>query len=803
MKRKIILLLLLFGNAFFVQAQICGRVLDNLKDALAGVNVMVKNTTIGVLTNADGIFKITYSSNEPFTLEVSNLGYNTREIKVDPGSTVDVGDIILLEGNELLSEVVITHERANKFSRKETAYVAKLPLKDIDNTQVYSTITNELLESQVITNFDDAMKNAVGMKSLWESTGRGGDGAGYYSLRGFSLQPQLVNGLPGLTNGTINPANIERIEVLKGPSATLFGTGVSSYGGLINVVTKKPYIGQGGELSYTGGSFGFNQIVMDVNTNVGENDKIYLRINTAYTTQQSFQDAGFKKTFFIAPSLTYRANNRLSFSFYGEITQAEQTNPTFLFLNRSNPLKINSIDELHYNKELSFTSNDLSLKNPTQNYRGEMMYKLSDKWQLQTLLSSSSTSTTGYYTYLFDYNIFKDITFTRMMNKQNANTYTNDIQQNFIGNFNIGNVNNKMLLGLDYYSTTSADYGSGYVRFGYVKADGSAVPDNPLTIFEDESKKVPLSSAAADAALAETSTNNLKARTNTYSAYMSDVVSLSKKFIVMAGLRLDYFDNIGDVTSDEDNYEQVALSPKFGIIYQPINDKLSFFTNYQNSYNNYAPRTVSDVDGSNQHIKNFKPERANQFEGGVKTNLYDGRLNVTISYYDILVSNTVMTDPNNMNNTIQDGETSSQGLEFELNANPLPGLDVHGGYSYNNSNVESGNAEVNGTRPLEAGPKHVYNMWANYQLMQGRARGFGIGFGFDGSGEQYVINYASTGDLMFPAYAVFNGSIFYQSNKYRISFKANNLFDKDYYTGWSTINPQAPRNFAINLTYSF
>lgn len=105
---------------------------------------------------------------------------------------------------------------------------------------MYNTITTDLLESQIVTNFDDALKNAAGVENLWTSTGRGGDGAGYYSMRGFSVQPQLVNGLPGLTNGTINPANIERIEVLKGPSATLFGNAVSSYGGLINVVTKNP-----------------------------------------------------------------------------------------------------------------------------------------------------------------------------------------------------------------------------------------------------------------------------------------------------------------------------------------------------------------------------------------------------------------------------------------------------------------------------------------------------------------------------------------------------------------------------------
>ncbi len=115
--------------------------------------------------------------------------------------------------------------------------VAKMPLKNLENPQVYQSVSRAILKEQVVTNFNDALKNATGVSRLWESTGRGGDGAEYFSMRGFAVQPTLVNGMPSVNNGGLDPAHIESIEVVKGPSGTLFGSPMISYGGLINITT--------------------------------------------------------------------------------------------------------------------------------------------------------------------------------------------------------------------------------------------------------------------------------------------------------------------------------------------------------------------------------------------------------------------------------------------------------------------------------------------------------------------------------------------------------------------------------------
>ena len=807
MKIKLTSLFLLIINtwAFSQNGTVKGVIKDNHYNNLSNVNISIKSTTKGAQTTYTGAFEITNISSGDYLLNVSYLGFKSKEVsfKISNNETLDLGIITLYEGNEILDEVVIAGERTNKFSRKETAYVSKLPLKDIENTQVYSTITTELLQSQLVTNFDDALKNAVGVENLWASTGRGGDGAGYYSLRGFSVQPQLVNGLPGLTNGTINPANIERIEVVKGPSATLFGNAVTSYGGLINVVTKKPYVGTGGEVSFTSGSYGLNQITGDFNTALDKENNIYFRLNTSYSTEQSFQDAGFRKSFFIAPSLSYKVNNRLSFSFYGEITQAEQTNPTFLFLNRSAPSVATNLEELGYNNKLSFTSNDLSLENPTQNYRVEMDYKLSETWQSQTLLSKSTTSTKGYYTYLFDYGILGGNTFSRFLNKQNANTQTTDIQQNFVGDFKIADLRNRVVVGVDYLSVSSTDNGTGYAFYGNVTPDGGANGDDPFTA-DVETNSYPLSAVGVDAVLASQPVSNIKSEYNIFSVYVSDVLNITQNLSAMVGLRLDHFDNKGDITTPDDDFNQTTFSPKFGLMYQPILNKVSIFANYQNGFTNVAPVMVGDPNAGLQTLKTFDPEQANQLEFGVKTNLFNNKLNVTASYYDIKVKDRVITDPSSPFNKIQGGEVVSKGFEIEVNANPTKGLNIRAGFSNNDSETtKSDDINILNRRPLDAGAKTLYNFWATYEFQQGQLDGFGLGFGVNGASERFAINYASTGEFILPAYTIANATIFYAADNYTVGLKLNNAFNKEYYKGWSTINPQTPRALLANFTYKF
>ena len=692
------------------------------------------------------------------------------------------------DSTKVLKEVTVEGLRENKYKKESSTTVSKMPLKDIENPQVYNSIPANLLKEQVVTNFNEALKNATGVTRLWESTGRNGDGAEYYSMRGFAVQPSMVNGLPALTNTTIDPINIDNIEVIKGPSGTLFGSSVISYGGLINVVTKKPHQQFGGEISYNNGTYGSNRVTADVNLPL--NEKAAVRINSAYTTEESFQDAGFSNAFFLAPSLKYEVNDKLTFLVNTEFYKNTSARQSMIFLSRFSPLSFDSMELFDRNYKRSFTSNDLTMNNNSFNMQMQALYKLSNNWTSQTVLSKSTTKTNGYYHYLWD--SANGDEFTRFISKADGTFYTTDIQQNFIGDFKIGNMRNRLVAGLDYYNSRLLNGGTGWVANGTV----SLVNGTDTGI---------LTQAGTDALLTGSFAGNTEATQEIMSAYVSDVLNITNKLSVMASLRLDYFDGKASQWDAEETKGQVAISPKFGAVYQIVENKVSLFGNYMNGFQNVAPTTVADIDGSNPRTKEFDPEQANQFEVGLKTSLYKDIISASVSYYDIRVKDRVITDPNNINNSIQGGEVESKGVEVSIVANPIKGLNVIAGFSHNDAEVtkESPGDGYLGLRPEEAGPETLVNLWANYTVTEGQLKGFGIGFGGNYASEYKTLNRANTGTFALPDYTVLNSAVSYDNDKFNVTLKLNNMLNEKYYSGWSTVTPQRLRSITAGVTYKF
>jgi iron complex outermembrane recepter protein len=764
------------------------------------VNIAIEGTSKGDIADRNGKFEIRNVAPGNYILIASFIGLeNTQQpVEVKPGETVTV-DFILKENTKQLEEVIISGRAT---LNKEDNYVAKMPLRKMENPQVYNSVSSEILKQQAITNYDDAFRNIPGVFRTWESTGRDGDGASYFALRGLEGQPALVNGLPGITNGNLDPANVEEIQVMKGPSATLFGanaTAYTSYGGVINTITKKPYFTSGGEIGYNIGSFGLNRITADINAPLSQQNKVAIRVNTAYHTEGSFQDAGFKKSFFLAPTLAYEVNDRLKFLIVTEILEEERAvAPVFFHSNRAEPLTFKTIGELNLNPKLSFISNDLTIKNPRTNLQAQMVYKLSDQWSSQTVISRGSANSNGYYSYIWA-DAEGDNDFGQYFTYVKESRTTTDIQQNFNGDFKLGSVRNRLLIGLDYFTQEAVNNGLGYVFIRNVTPQGGENFISPDT--GEELAPVYLSRASIDNLLAATPVNNNKLTNNTYGAYISNVMTITPAVTILAGVRADYFD------SDADDFDQFALSPKFGIVYQPVLEKVSVFANYQNAFNNVAPMQVADEDGNNQRLKTFDPEQANQWEVGVKTNVLKDRLFAMVSYYDIQIKNKVIGDVNNFYNYIQGGKVESKGYELEVTANLFSGFSLIAGYSHNETKNKEGFANdfysEAGRAPGGQGPQDQVNVWATYKFSSGSLQDIGFGLGGNYASKYRVIDNSITGVFDLPSYTVLNASVFYNPEKFRFAVNVNNALDEEYYIGYWSVNPQKPRNIVISMAYTF
>lgn len=711
----------------------------------------------------------------------------------------EIPTIYVSEKNNVIEGITIYGFRRNKFLDIDSTSVSKMPLKNLENPQAYTSVNQQLMKEQLTYDISEVLKNVPGMVKMQGSPGRGsGDGSFYYSLRGFPTKVSMVDGVPANTNGEIDPSDIERIEVIKGPSGTLYGGAVTSFGGLINVVTKKPKDHFGGEVSYLMGSYNLNRLTADVYGPVTESRKTLFRLNAAYQYQNGFRDAEFRKSLFVAPSLSYAVNDRLKFNLGAQIYNYEGTNTPIIFLSRNRKYFAHTPEELGFDWKRSYSNNDMSLKAPSINVKTEVNYKISDRWNSQTLISRNFRKTEGLYQYQFIRGNANDELLERNVQWQNSEGSSTSIQQNFNGEFNVGKVKNKILIGLDYLNQSLNNNHSPIIKYDTINGR------NPSSGYGFISRDLALQKIQTSKAAMVRNTIS----SNLYGAYFSDAVYITDRLITLLSLRLDHYESEGQLNFNTNvrsgEFKQTAWSPKVGVVYQIIKDRLSAYGNYMNGFSYTAPVTQELPDYSGD----MKPQKANQWELGLKVNLWKNRFNVTAGYYNILVDNMqrgieVVQDGKKYSITIQDGEQRSKGYEIEVIANPVQGMNIITGYTYNDSKYLRADYTVDGRRPGSAGPASVFNSWLSYTLQSGSIKGLGFGFGVNRVGEQITEDRTTTGQFIFPAYTLINASVSLEKERYRAGFKMNNLGNAQYFAGQGVVVAQMPRNFVAEISLKF
>ncbi|HEY0175255.1 MAG TPA: TonB-dependent receptor, partial [Pedobacter sp.] len=285
------------------------------------VTISIKNIG-GVTVDQNGNYLLKNIPEGSYIITASLVGLETqsKQVNIQANQTAVV-DLMMNENSAQLNEVVVRGNKQNKFADKKSEYIARLPLENLENPQVYNVVTNAIIQERNITNYAEVFYNTPSVTPPSLSYSNGNE----YFLRGFYSSTEFRDGLANYSGETEDPVNLERVEVLKGPSATLFGTSGGSFGGIINNVTKVPFDYTKGEVGYSGGSFGLSRLTLDYNTPLTKDNSVLFRVTAARHWENSFQDYGFKHTYSVNPTVVYKVNDRLTLRLSGEFYQQNST----------------------------------------------------------------------------------------------------------------------------------------------------------------------------------------------------------------------------------------------------------------------------------------------------------------------------------------------------------------------------------------------------------------------------------------------------------------------------------------------
>jgi len=759
-----------------MKGTISGRVTTSDNEPARLVTVTIRGLR-SMAVDPNGYFSFKNIPHGSYTLIATIVGLETQTKNVTLSESGSENVIFkLIESQQDLKEVVVNGAKVNKYGRKESEFVARLPIKNLENPQVYSVVRKELITTQMVTTLDEAFRNIPG-----GVVSRTGAGIPAITARGFTSGDNIRNGMATFLKTNIDPITVERVESIKGPSSTLFGSTLVSFGGLINYVIKRPYDTFGGEIGYTQGSFDLSRLTADINMPLNADKSLLFRVTGANHKENSFQDQGFQHLQVVSPSLTYQINEKLKFTVDADFTKVKGTSSILLTI-PTTTFNGKSFKDLPVPYKQSMIDNSLASQQASNNIFAQAEYQISENWKSQTNYAYSL----GTYDQFnqFDFTYLTETTISRKVRVWMPDKWgRKQIQQNFTGDFKLGPIRNRLLVGFDYMTQYRQSH------YGMVDLDvvdlAKAIPGISLPQVNN-----------AYAALKVPETNSSQ---DSYSTYASDLVNVTDRLMVMLSLRADRFINDGSkslgtniVTGD---YKQTAYSPKLGLIFQPVKDQISLFANYMNGFKNLPNATQPD--GS---VSVFKVQQANQVEAGVKLDLFAHKLNATISYYNIDVKNSTRFEIRDGKNfLIQDGTQRSNGVDFELIANPVDGFNIVAGYGYNDNKFTKAAPQVEGKRALLT-PAHVGNVWLNYSFPEGKLKGFGIGVGGNYVSESFFANTANY-TFKLPAYTFVDAAVFYDQPKFRINVKANNIGDVK---SWAIDGrPQKPANFLAGIAYKF
>lgn len=694
-------------------------------------------------------------------------------------SASDVNSTSAVSASALALNVASDIERITvrgAYFGKQNADSLKTPTLLVDVPQSLSVITNEQIEEQGFQSLADILQYTPGA-----SIGQGEGHRDQMTIRGQNTTADFfIDGLRDDVQYFRPLYNLERVEILRGANALLFGRGGG--GGIVNRVTKVATSKE--DFTAVNASIDtFANTVLGVDHNVAINDEQALRINGFYELLDNHRDQYDGERFAINPTYTAALSDVtqlvLSYEYIDDDRVVDRGIPSL----NNQPLT-DAQDTFFGSPSLNNTTLQAHV------LRARLDHQLSDIWSLNTTLQYADYDKLYQNLYPSSFNGV-DNTVTLDGYRDVTQRENMIIQFNAVGQFDTGSVEHTLLIGAEHGNqdtnnsrrdTLFADSNSDKITFPF--SDPLVIPAVGFTDFvRDRASDVTFSSL-----------------------FIQDEVKLTEQFIVVAGLRYDSFDiNVNDAIEAADGptdgndgllgRKDTEASPRLGAIYKP-NDDISFYLSFSKSF---LPRSGDQFLSLSPTSEALAPEEFENKEIGMKWNLSD-KLSFTTALFEVSRENGTVTDPNNPENAIITG-TKTKGFEIQLVGYVTDEWQINAGYSKLDAD-ETGRV-VDGSlanRTLSQVPETMLTVWNHYQYDEKWA----FGLGLIHQAEQYA---SLNNTTQLPDFTRVDAAVYYDiSSNMKVQLNVENLLDEDYYPSAhndNNISVGEPVNARVSISYQF
>lgn len=820
MPRLLLFCLLLLSTSALAQSlgRASGRVTGPAGQGLEGVSVVDASGRFATLTDAGGRFVLEKLPLGDYVLITRSLSHaeGRKSFVLSAEQPTATVDFTLAPSSNAIQEVEVLGRKETTY-KSDYSFVGTRTATDlIDVPQSISTVTKELMDDRQAYRLTDVVKNVAGVAqySHYDDFTIRGFRNGYES--GFRLLNGLRSGF-SFGNAFVQApltVNLERVEVLKGPGAALFGD--INPGGTINMVTKKPLADARQAVTFSTGSFNTMRATADFTGPLNDKQNVLYRFNAGYEKTNSFRNVNDSKSLMLAPTVTFLVTDKTTLNAELVYTHVDG------YLDRGLPIKSNDL----YGVPRSFTLSQPSdyLRTTTYYFNASLNHKFNN-W----LSFNASYLDFTYNEALSEHrtlNSYDNSDASKPRNSimnlryfdRRAEEYTKNLSAYFVASRATGAVNHKFVAGADFIRfNTDKESAMFEARQKVVTSVTNGVVsqrvvplqfdlNKPAYEIQDPTKYV-------RRATPQFFIDYINAVYHTTGLYVQDQIEVSPRLGLLLGARYELFADERDYGDGSTTIPQRKFLPRAGLTYA-LRENLNYFASYSAGFRPLRPELIRFPERYGRS-EPFSPETSYQLETGLKGEFFNKMLFATLAAYQIerrnqLVATGSLTAAGAA--IYRQNQARSRGVEVELTGNILPNFSLNANYAFNHTEVTEADLAAEKGMPLANAPLNSGGLWAKYTFLTPSLRGLGLAVGGNFVARRRFENQVAPLDggpdewAYWPGYAVADVALFYTINRFNFHVNVNNLFDKYYFVGgydYFRASPGAPRNYMATLGYSF